>query len=1587
MRNFTYLFIALLLSTISWQTTAQVTIGQQDGTTSNIPIHGIYEYSYSQQVVYQSEINAAGNITSISFFFSTGSASATAVSDDWNIYLGHTTKTEFTDNDDWVASANLTQVFSGSVAFPAAGNLMEIVFDTPFNYNNIDNLVVAVTENKPGWGSISFGKTTTIANSNRGIYWSSDTVTPDINSPATAKGRLAYINNMILGGIQQSCPAPSGLIASNVSQTSADVDWTENGSSSEWEVVYGLFGFDPTNSGVATTVSITGPTTGATLIGLNHSSEYEFYVRSICSVTDESSLVGPTSFKTACDAMATMFEDFDSYATGSIVPDCWERVAPTTSVGSQTISSTSPASGTRNIYQYASSTSNPVIVALPEFSNINAGTHWLKLKARVGSGAPGTLSVGYMMDVSDYNDFTLIEDLSITNTSYATDSEYSVVIPATVPSGARLAIKNAADAKSYYWDDVYWEMVPSCLPPTALATTTVAITTADIEWVAGDSETSWNISWGASGYTPGDIDEVGTDTANATSYQITGLNSSSDYEFYVQADCGGDLSGWSGPIGFSTICVAVSDFFEGFEATTGTDFPNCWSKVGTIGSADTRTSTKMSGNRVMYMYNNATVAMPIVDNASAGTHQMTMNVVGNISTGGNLEFGYLTDVTDANTFTLVSSFVSNSTTTPEEFSIIPSGMPAGDVTFALYLPGTTSVLIDDVRWEPIPSCLAPTALATTTVATTTADIEWIAGDTETSWNVSWGTPGYTPGDTDEINTATVGITNYQITGLMANTGYDVYVQADCSGDLSSWTGPLSFNTPCLPGAVPFDEGFESGYTHNVTLGNCWSQESVSGSGFWTVNNTLTNYNRTPRSGDYNIFLQYGNEDWIFYPFDLTAGTSYELKFYARQDATIGADVEAAFGTIDNEAGMTTPIIATSPVISGDYQEFSGYFSPANSGVYYIGIKGTLSFTPWYLSIDDISVEEVAGCLEPSNLMASNISVDSADLTWIINSSETEWEVLYGEAGFNPLTAGTTVSVNNNPEVTISGLDDNTEYEFYVTAICDVNDESGMVGPVSFTTLCGATAVPYLVDFETATTPNLPNCTSAETLAGSDWETATAPIGFTGNVLRYKWHTSTGNADSWFYTQGVELEAGVNYEISYKYGNNSTTYIESMKVAYGTSPEGTEMTNQLADYPSIQLPAGQPEDELITFTVAADGVYYFGFNAYSATNQFYLYLDDISIDVAPVVCDAVINVDVTAIDLTTATVSWTASPTATDGYIVNVYEAGTTTTAVFTDTVAAGVTTAAITGLTSDTAYDVYVTSDCGGGDTATSAVVTFTTDSLVCDAVTNVVVSAIDLTTATVSWTASATATDGYIVNVYETGTTTTAVFTDTVAAGVTTAAITGLTSDTAYDVYVTSDCGFDTTTAAPVTFTTDDLICEAPTDVEVSEITATEATVSWTASATAVDGYVVDVYEAGADVDTDTAVFTEVVAAGVTTVEVTDLTHLTSYDVYVTSDCGNGETAISDVVSFTTEDIASVGDFDFVKLTLYPNPVSTELNISAAKIIDEVQVYNILGQHVMTRKSNDSEITLDVTRLPSATYVIKVTVEGVVSTARFVKK
>ena len=186
------LLLALMLSIFGVSHALTVQVGDGTSTTSYFPIYGLYDFSYTQQIYTQGQINTSGTITKVRFYYVSGGI---ADSKDWTIYMGHTTKTAFTSTSDWVAPNSLTQVFYGDVTtmLPAAGNWMEITLDTPFNYNNTDNLLIAVHDRTDGWEGMSWGAFS--SGSNTGIYYRQDDTDFDLNNPQTA--------NSITGGINR----------------------------------------------------------------------------------------------------------------------------------------------------------------------------------------------------------------------------------------------------------------------------------------------------------------------------------------------------------------------------------------------------------------------------------------------------------------------------------------------------------------------------------------------------------------------------------------------------------------------------------------------------------------------------------------------------------------------------------------------------------------------------------------------------------------------------------------------------------------------------------------------------------------------------------------------------------------------------------------------------------------------------------------------------------------------------------------------------------------------------------------------------------------------------------------------------------------------------------------------------------------------------------------------------------------------------------------------------------------------------------------------------------------------------------------
>lgn len=85
--------------------------------------------------------------------------------------------------------------------------------------------------------------------------------------------------------------------------------------------------------------------------------------------------------------------------------------------------------------------------------------------------------------------------------------------------------------------------------------------------------------------------------------------------------------------------------------------------------------------------------------------------------------------------------------------------------------------------------------------------------------------------------------------------------------------------------------------------------------------------------------------------------------------------------------------------------------------------------------------------------------------------------------------------------------------------------------------------------------------------------------------------------------------------------------------------------------------------------------------------------------------------------------------------------------------------------------------------------------------------------------------------------------------------------------------------------------------------------------------------------------------------------------------------------------DELSVDSELFQNFRFYPNPVESLLNLQANSIIEQVKVFNLLGQEVLQQNPNTLEAQINTERLESGIYLMKVNIDGVEKSFRIVKK
>lgn len=859
-----------------------------------------------------------------------------------------------------------------------------------------------------------------------------------------------------------NCAPPSDLLYNNLTEDSVSFSWDNIGGFADtWEYAVVPSGTgEPTGSGISTSTNIDNLVN----TGLVSATTYDLYVRSICDGTP-GIWSDPMTFTTQCASFSVpYFTNFDT-ATNENPEPCWttidangDGIAWSFIGGWATVQTESSRYENHDFYvsPRVIFDGTPKRIRYKHRSTQGGSTYTVKLS---------TTGVG----LDDFSTVVL-PPTTITNSSF---QEIIVDLPEDIIGEVNIAWivepNTTESALRVSIDDVYIEEKPTCPDPLNPYVLGSQITTnsAWLLWSEGDSETQWQLAIQdeGSGIPTGD----GILVSDNLPYIATDLSPGNRYEFYVRAYCSSeDQSQWVGPVTFTTLCESYdSPFYESFNDEDPDTQKFCWE----INDANNDGATWMIDESHALLQTSAF-------SPPSDFNDYLISPAINIDGVKELKYKYRSDFSFFSAFPRfgLEVLMSTTNTNPGSFSVIsplevftnPSYEEksiiieaTGTIYIAFRVPpeftGAWSVLsIEDVSITDISACPNPTDLVVNNVFTNFADLSWTAGYQETDWNVAVQLAGSGIPSSGVLESSN----GYIASGLLPNTEYEFYVQANCEDGNSEWVGPVTFRTSCSAFTSPFVETFNT----DSESEDCWIVVNNNEDGeTWELNSASLVY-----EGDQAAAMFTGtnglNEDWLISP-TITITENQRLRYYYRvYDSFFTEDLEVLLSTNGTSLEQFTTVLYDSdddPVLINN-EEFkvkiinlpAGITGDINIAFHVPFFASTEPYRGQTLVIDNVNIEDIPDCPEPTNIILNNITDTQVQVSWDANVAETAWEISVQPSGTAAPVGDTDpeylFNASTNP-FTVTGLDSSTMYDIYVRAVCDEGSE--WVGPYEVITKC------------------------------------------------------------------------------------------------------------------------------------------------------------------------------------------------------------------------------------------------------------------------------------------------------------------------------------------------------------------------------------------------------------------------------------------------------------------------------------------------------------------------------------------------------
>lgn len=877
-----------------------------------------------------------------------------------------------------------------------------------------------------------------------GCSWHTDLL--ELTNSTGSTQRVWYIAGGPLPGWQGeftlaweliTCSSPSGLSADNISTDSAELSWFEPGNAQAWDIEYGAYGYVQ-----GTGTLIEGVDANPYLLtGLSQATRYQFHVRSDCGGGDLSAWAGPFTFDAECDPITIPFsETFDANA----IPVCWQQ-ENTGSVTSDrwTLSNSNNAGGDPHEMRARgtiSSQHGSSRLVSPAFTPGDSPDLALYFKQSYQDLGPGiSFRVQFSSDGTEWTD----ADFGFDSGSGSISSE-TVVIPINI-RGESIFVSWLMEGDfrqflNWYIDDVSLYTWSDCPEPYNVVLADITSSSARIGWMQAGEADHYAIEWGLAGFVQGE--GLMVNDIPDTSHTLEGLTGNTAYSFYLKAHCDeGVSSEWTGPHTFVSGCgIFDIPFSESFDAW---DFPACWSQSfsgdltsniwwNNYSSNAGGSPYEMRASRTSGVGLTRLVA-PVLNLAEAENPVLTFKHYFNDFVPG-LSFGIQSSEDGENWVDEDFSFSSGNGNIGPASVAVSISTRSETTHMAWVMDGNhasfTNWYIDDVVVEEL-ACPSPFHLTASEITTSSAKLGWQQSGNVSSWHLEFGEKGFQQGS----GTLVAGLASdtFFLTGLSQATSFSFYVQAVCGEEeVSQWEGPHHFTTQCQISPLPFSENFDKLQAPAIPV--CWSS-------IRTGNASVSTFGNFSYSSPNSVRLSVsGNSSLIFItPQMEEPAVNLRLEFMAAAMTGQGRMLE--IGTMSDPGNASSFQLKGQAMVKADWQKHVMYFrdQPADDDFIAFRMSQAANQPDLRVFLDDISIAIAPDCPEPTGLHVAETGSHFLILGWSENGQASSWEVLYGVPGFDVENQGNLVSSDENP-TSVTALDPETKYEFYVRAICDESSQ-------------------------------------------------------------------------------------------------------------------------------------------------------------------------------------------------------------------------------------------------------------------------------------------------------------------------------------------------------------------------------------------------------------------------------------------------------------------------------------------------------------------------------------------------------------------